>query len=207
MRGNVPLLKAPLLEKLDLGLCGITALPPKTFQGMLHLKEFILDNNSLSLLTEAEQKNNVFTNLHQLSTLDLSRNNITEINSNFLYGMDNLDVLNLSFNPAVCDECIIEDKCNAFRTWCRSISDRCVARCRLQEVNTQKIEQETDKNVPMEKDLTTLVTLGVGSFIIIIGVVLVVVIVRRKRRTGKFFPNVKEITLCQRRKQLIPTEC
>jgi hypothetical protein len=56
MRGNVPLLKAPLLEKLDLGLCGITGLQPKTFQRMLQLKELFLDNNSLSLFTEAGQK-------------------------------------------------------------------------------------------------------------------------------------------------------
>jgi hypothetical protein len=82
-----------------------------------------------------------------------------------------------------------------------------VARCSLQEVNTQKIEQETGKNLPMEQDLTTQVSLGVGSFIIVIGVALVIVVVRRKRRTGKFFPNIKEMTLCQRRKQVVPTEC
>jgi hypothetical protein len=136
-------------------MCGITALPPKTFQGMIHLKELFLDNNSLSLLTEAKQKNNVFKNLHQLSTLDLSSNNITEMSSHFLYGMCNLDVLNLSFNPIACGECMSEDQCNAFRTWCRSLSDRCAARCSLQEVNSQKIEQETGKNVAMEQDLTT----------------------------------------------------
>jgi Leucine-rich repeat (LRR) protein len=95
MRGNVLLLKAPLLVKLDLGMCGITALPPKTFQGLLHLKELLLDNNSLSVLTEAEQKNTVFTKLYRLTKLDLSSNNITEINSNFLYGMQNLVVINL----------------------------------------------------------------------------------------------------------------
>jgi hypothetical protein len=82
-----------------------------------------------------------------------------------------------------------------------------VARCSLQEVNSQKIEQEIGKNVAMEQDLTTQVSLGVGSFIIVIGVVLDVVIGRRKRRTGKCFPNIKEMTLCQRRKQFIPTEC
>jgi hypothetical protein len=82
-----------------------------------------------------------------------------------------------------------------------------VARCSLQEVNAQKIEQETGKNVAMEQDLTTQVSLGVGSFIIVIGVVLVVLIFRRKRRTGKFFPNIKEMALCQRRKQFILTEC
>jgi Leucine-rich repeat (LRR) protein len=56
MRRNVPLLKAPLLQKLDLGLCEITALQPKTFQGMLQLKELVLHNNSLILLTEAGPK-------------------------------------------------------------------------------------------------------------------------------------------------------
>jgi hypothetical protein len=59
---DVPLLKAPLLEKLDLGLCGITALAPKTFQGMLHLKELLLDNSCLSLPTEPDPENNIFTN-------------------------------------------------------------------------------------------------------------------------------------------------
>jgi hypothetical protein len=129
------------------------------------------------------------------------------MSSLFLYGMCKLDVLDLSFNPAVCGECISEDQCNAFRTWCRSRSDRCVARCSLQEVNNQKIEQETGKNVAMEQDLTTQVSLGVGSFIIVIGVVLVVVIGKEKRRTGKFFPNIKEMISCQKRKQVIPTEC
>jgi hypothetical protein len=60
----VPLLKAPLLEKLDLGLCGITALPPKTFQGMLQLKELFLDNNGLSLLTKAEQKKTPYSEIY-----------------------------------------------------------------------------------------------------------------------------------------------
>jgi hypothetical protein len=141
MTGNVPLLKAPLLEKLDLGLCGITALPPKAFQGMSQLKELILDNNGLSLLTEGDPENNTFTNLHQLSKLDLSSNNITEINSNFLDVIDNLDVLNVSFNPAVCGECRSEDKCNEFWSWCRSRSDRCVARCNVQAVNTENTEK------------------------------------------------------------------
>jgi flagellar biosynthesis/type III secretory pathway M-ring protein FliF/YscJ len=78
----------------------------------------------------------------------------------------------------------------------------------LQELNTETIEQETGKNVAMEQDLTTQVSVGVGVgfVIIVIGVVLVVVIVRRRRRTGKFFPNIKEMT-CQRRKQVIPTQC
>jgi hypothetical protein len=206
----VPLLKAPLLETLDLGLCGITEFPPKTFQSMSGLKELLLDNNSLSLLSlhsEDEQKDHVFRDLYRLSKLDLSSNNITKINSNFLYGIANLDVLNLSFNPAVCGECRSEDKCNELWSWCRLRSDRCVATCSLQELNTETIEQETGKNV--EKDLTTQVSVGVGVgiFIIVIGVVLVVVIVRRRRRTGKFFPNIKEMTLCQRRKQVIPTEC
>jgi hypothetical protein len=147
---EVPLLKAPLLEKLDLGMCGITALAPKTFQGMLHLKELVLDNNSLSLLTEADQKNNVFTNLNSLSKLDLSSNNITEINSNFLYDMANLDVLNLSFNPAVCGECRGEDKCKVFWFWCRLRSDRCVARCSSQEVHTETIQEETGKTLQLK---------------------------------------------------------
>jgi Leucine-rich repeat (LRR) protein len=64
MRGNVPLLKAPLLEKLDLGMCGITALPPKTIQGMLQLKELFLVNNSLSLLTEAGQKKTTYSQIY-----------------------------------------------------------------------------------------------------------------------------------------------
>jgi hypothetical protein len=81
-----------------------------------------------------------------------------------------------------------------------------VARCSLQGVNNQKIEQETVKNVAMKQDLTTQVSLGVGIFMIVIDVVLVVVIVRRRRRTGNFFPNLKEMT-CERRKQIIPTEC
>jgi hypothetical protein len=77
------------------------------------------------------------------------------------------------------------------------------------EINAEKVEQEARKSVAMEQDLTTHVTvvLGVGSFIIVIGVVLVVAIIRRRRRTGKFFPNIEEITLCHRRKQVIPTEC
>jgi hypothetical protein len=119
--------------------------------------------------------------------------------------MANLHVLtsNLSFNPAVCGECISKDKCNDLGSWCRLRSDRCVARCSLQQ-----IEQEIGKNVAMEQDLTTEVCLGVGVgiFIIIIGGILVAIIVRRRRRTGKFFPNVKEMTLCQRKKQVIPTQ-
>jgi hypothetical protein len=141
MTGNVPLLKAPLLEKLDLGLCGITALTPKAFQGMSQLKELILDNNGLSLHTEGDAEYNTFTNLQELSKLDVSSNNITEINSNFLDVIDNLDVLNISFNPVVCGECISEDKCNEFWSWCRSRSDRCVARCNVQGAIT------TEKNV------------------------------------------------------------
>jgi hypothetical protein len=162
-----------------------------------------LDNNGLSLLTKAEHENTVFRNLYRLSKLDLSSNNIVEVNSNFLYGMTNLHILNLSFNPAVCGECKSKDKCNDLWSWCRLRIDRCVARCSL-----QKIEQETSKNVAMEQDLITEVCLGVGVGIVICGTcILVTIIVRRRQRTGKFFPSVKDIILCQRKKQVIPTQC
>jgi Leucine-rich repeat (LRR) protein len=91
LRGNrltmrdVPLLQAPLLEKLDLRSHGITELPPKTFRGMSNLKEFLLDNNCSSLPIEPDPQNSVFTNLHHLSRLDLSGNNITKIKVNFSY--------------------------------------------------------------------------------------------------------------------------
>jgi Leucine-rich repeat (LRR) protein len=130
MKGDdIPLLRAPLLEKLDLGSCGITILPPKTFQHMLGLKELMLDNNYLQLPHEPDSENNIFSNLHQLSKLDLSSNEITVMNSHLLYDMNNLKLLNLSFNPAVCDDCERDGK--DVWIWCSERSVRCVSKCNL----------------------------------------------------------------------------
>jgi hypothetical protein len=135
MKGDVPLLRAPHLEKLDLGSCGITTLSPKTFQNMLDLKELMLDENCLNLPVEPDPQNNIFSRLHQLSKLDLSSNEITVMNSNLFYGMNNLKLLNLSFNPAVCDDCKGEGKCIQFRSWCSSRSDKCGEMCNLEEAS------------------------------------------------------------------------
>jgi ferredoxin len=87
--------------------------------------------------------------------LDLSSNNITEINPNFLYIIDNLDVLNVSFNPAVCGEYISEDKCNEFWFWCRSRCDRCVAKCNVQAVNTEQEGSGWKEVSVSERNFTT----------------------------------------------------
>jgi hypothetical protein len=210
MGGDGPLLQAPLLQKLDLGLCGITTLTPKTFQGTSQLKELILDNNCLSLHTEAHSQHNIFSNLQHLSKLDLSSNKISEMDFNFLYDMTNLDAVDLSFNPAVCGECIRADKCNEFWSWCGSRGGRCVVRCNVAiERSVKKAGAEPGEAVAMEQGYTAQVLMAVSLFsvIIVLAVVLVVVVVRRWRNTGKFFPNITEMTLCQRIKRDIPTKC
>ncbi|PNF37632.1 hypothetical protein B7P43_G11962 [Cryptotermes secundus] len=129
MKGGVPLLRAPVLENLDLGSCGITTLSPETFHDMLHLKELKMDKNCLSLPIEPDTENNIFSKLHELSKLDLSSNKITVMNSTLFHGMNNLKLLNLSFNPVLCDDCKMEDKCIQFRAWCSSRSDHCGETC------------------------------------------------------------------------------
>jgi Leucine-rich repeat (LRR) protein len=138
IKGDVPLLRAPFLENLDLGSCGITTLSPKTFQNIRHLKELLLDNNCLNLPIEPDPENNIFSQLHQLSKLDLSSNNITVMNTNLFYAMNNLKLLNLSFNPAVCDDCKREDNCIWFRSWCSSRSDQCGEGCNLEELSASQ---------------------------------------------------------------------
>jgi Leucine-rich repeat (LRR) protein len=138
MKGDIPLLRAPLLENLDLGSCGITTLSPETFHDTLHLKELMLDKNCLKLPIEPDPENNIFSKLHQLSKLDLSGNKITVMNTNIFYGINNLKLLNLSFNPAVCDDCKMEDKCIRFRSWCSSRSDQCGERCNSEEVSVSQ---------------------------------------------------------------------
>jgi hypothetical protein len=69
---------------------------------VLNLKELLLDNNCLSLPADPDRENNIFTNLHQLSRLDLSGNNITKMNPNFLHGMPNLQLIIFPTSPGEC---------------------------------------------------------------------------------------------------------
>jgi Leucine-rich repeat (LRR) protein len=126
---DTPLLIASSLEKLDLGSCGITTLQRKTFQRMSKLKELVLDNNHLQFPVQSDPENNVFSELRKLLKLELSVNNITTIKCSLLYGMGHLKFLNLSFNPAVCNDCRDEE----IWIWCTTKNVRCIAKCNFAE--------------------------------------------------------------------------
>eukprot|EP00122_Pirum_gemmata_P000691 Pgem_evm1s612 len=73
------------------------------YQKGLLLTEFFVDNNHLSLLPKS-----IFSNLTNLSYLELSKNSITRIESNTFSIINENEVLNLKDNPIQCCESLTE---------------------------------------------------------------------------------------------------
>jgi hypothetical protein len=134
LRGNelkietsVSLFTAPVLEKLDLSFCGITSLSPNTFRDMLNLRVLLLDNNLLKFPGQTDPNNNIFSGLHKLIKLDLSVNEISEIGADVLRDVRGLKLLNLSFNPIMCNKCTSED--HYVQNWCSTLNVQCALKC------------------------------------------------------------------------------
>jgi Leucine-rich repeat (LRR) protein len=136
IEANMPLFTASYLEKLDLGSCGITSLSTNTFRDMLNLTELLLDNNLLKLPGQADPADNVFSGLHRLIKLDVSANEISEMSADVLRDVDDLKLLNLSFNPIMCNKCASEDQ--DIQNWCSTRNVQCVAKCYSATVSSTK---------------------------------------------------------------------
>jgi Leucine-rich repeat (LRR) protein len=124
---NVSMFTASVLEKLDLGSCGITSLSPNAFRDMLNLRELLLDNNHLKLPSQADPNDSVFSGMLKLVKLDLSVNEISEIGADTLRDVHGLKLLNLSLNPIMCNKCASED--HDVQNWCSTRNVQCVAKC------------------------------------------------------------------------------
>jgi len=94
---------------------------------MLNLRVLLLDNNHLKLPGQADPNDNVFGGLHNLNKLDLSVNEISQIVSDILSDVRDLKVLNLSFNPIICNKCASEDR--DVRNWCSTLNVHCGLTC------------------------------------------------------------------------------
>jgi Leucine-rich repeat (LRR) protein len=127
IEANMSLFTASVLEKLDLGSCGIMSLSTNTFRDMLNLRELLLDSNILKFSGQADPIDNVFSGLNHLVKLDLSVNEISEMSADMLHDLDDLKLLNLSLNPVMCNKCASEDQ--DIQNWCSTRNVQCVAKC------------------------------------------------------------------------------
>ena len=101
------------LKHLDLSKCDLQQLEENMFVGLesLNLKGDIgtffrfpgFSNNEYSLVFQKS----CFNSLRQLKNLNLSYCNIFELKENVFIGLDNLEILNLNYNPNI----IFEDGC------------------------------------------------------------------------------------------------
>lgn len=83
------------LRTLNLGRNEIEKLPADVFEDLVDLRELHLNNNKIKDFISGPS---VFSNLRELTVLDLSNNIITNIERHMFHGLQNLIEINLSHN-------------------------------------------------------------------------------------------------------------